>query len=192
MIGYGSRKIRKLWGYNSKKDVREIVGDWIAKETWRVDGEIVDGPVDSKEKRDHIMDGPFYRQILLSDERNDHIMDGPFKECGVGFYDGYFEREVPFYFSVEKCWRNRYSQKTGRIYDIVFEGCFVGIFAKNSKRGHLIFQLVDHFNAHDDDFKLQIRKAKFCVLEVDIHGFFGDGLKPPTAERLMANSRWVW
>ena len=181
---------QKLWGYNLKKNVRKIVGDWIAKEIW-IDEEIMDESVHSKEKPDPIRRGPFYHQIPFGED-NDHIMDGPFKECGVGFYNGYFEREVPFYFSVEKCWRNRYSQKTGRIYDIVFQGWFVGIFAKNSKRGHLIFQLVDHFNAHDDEFKLQTQKAKFCVLEVDIHGFFGDGLKPPTAERLMANSRWVW
>ena len=101
------------------------------------------------------------------------------------------ELDSPQGFCVEEGWQEEHCEETGRIYDIVFEGWFVGIFAKNSKRGHLIFQLVDHFNAHDDDFKLQIRKAKFCVLEVDIHGFFGNGLKPPTAERLMENSRWV-
>lgn len=32
---------QKLWGYNSKKDVREIVGDWIAKEIW-VEEEVMD------------------------------------------------------------------------------------------------------------------------------------------------------
>ena len=157
-------RIRKQnWpGYNSKKDLREIVGGWIAKLT------------------------SVYFNF------GNHIWNGPFRECDVGFYEGDLERTVPWYFAIEKRWQNKYSQKTGRTYDIVFEGRFMGRLAKNTKRGHLIFQLVDQFNAYDNDFKLEIQKAKFCVLEVDIHGFFGDGLEHPTPERLIENSRWVW
>ena len=178
---------QKLWEYNSSKDVREIVRDWIANEIW-IDEEIMDEHVHSQEKQDPIRRGPFYRQFPFGEE-NDHIKWGsPLRECGFYQYNFFYQSKCPpYYFEGEKCWENRYSHKTGRIYDIVFQGWFGG-----RKKGHLIFQLVDHFDAHDDDFKLQIQKARFCVLEVDVYGFFGDGLEPPTAERLMANSRWVW
>ena len=146
-------------GYDSKKDLREIVGGWIA------------------EKLSAISFPQHFRY------------DGPFIKYGLLSWKG----KPPLAFYAKKSWRNRYSEKTGKIYDVVLEGRFLCATAiRDEKRGHLIFQLVDHFNAHDDDFKLQIRKAKFCVLDVGIHRFFGDGLQPPTAERLIANSRWVW
>ena len=159
-------RIQNYWsGFDAKKNLYKTVRDWIAKELTR-----------------------FWFYPLG--------FDAPFKECGLLNSKGY----KPWRFEVEKRWQNKCSQKTGKKYDVVFEGRF--IYRSRSdytrrgsndyKRGHLIFQLVDHFNAQDDDFKLQIQKAKICVLEVDMHGFYGDGLKPPTPERLVENSRWVW
>ena len=160
-------QIRKQnWsGFDAKKNLYKAVREWIAKELTR-----------------------FWFYPLG--------FDAPFKECGLLNAKGY----KPSRFEVEKRCQNKYIEQIGRKCDIVFEGRFIYRSKSDStwrgggdcKSGHLIFQLVDHFNAHDDDFKLQIRKAKFCVLEVDIHRFFGDGLKPPTPERLIANSRWIW
>ena len=151
--------------FDTRKDLYKAVREWIAKELTR-----------------------FWFYPLG--------FDAPFKECGLLNAKGY----KPWRFEVEKRCQNKYIEQIGRKCDIVFEGRFIYRSKSDStwrgggdyKPGHLIFQLVDHFNAHDDDFKLQIRKAKFCVLEVDIHGFFGGGLKPPSPERLIANSRWVW
>ena len=132
------------------------------------------------------------KEVRYVDLRGNLRNNGPFRGCGLLRYAEFNYYKEPVEFQIKKVFHNRRSERTRKVYDIVLEGIFIYQDPRVRVRGHLIFQLVDRFNAHDDDFKLQIRKAKFCVLEVDIHRFFGDGLKPPTAERLLENSRWVW
>ncbi len=157
-------KIRqKNWPGYGKKPLREVVGEWI-----------------SNVNRLHFDDIP----------PKNRLWGKIFTDCGLLNTQGH----KPSGFWVDKVWKNKHSQRTNKIYDIVFKGEFTYNTRSVSdwKNGYLICQLVDEFDTYDDDFKLQIQKAKFCVLEVNIHSFFWDGLSKPTEARLMGNSRWVW
>ncbi len=185
---------QKLWvEYGLKNSVRDIVANWITQE-FQGYKEVIDSqltPLDP-EWKPYPKKQPYtcYRHFGAEDK---HGSSGPLKDYGFYLFD-FMDRNMgpPLYFDAEKCWKNRYSKKTGRIYDIVFQGDFVGRSVNRRKKSCLVFQLVDRLGEHSDDFKQQIREAKFCVLEVDIHGFFSDGLKPPDEGRLMENSQWVW
>ena len=113
--------------------------------------------------------------------------DVPFKECGLLDSKG----DIPLRFEVKKTWKDKYSQKAGRTYDVVFEGRFVYRIGNYCKRGHLIFQLEDQWDPYGRDFKLEIQKAKFCVIGVNTEKFYGDGTNL-TIKRLIENSHWLW
>ena len=201
---------QKLWckyglksGLQDKNNVRDIVTNWITEE-YQVEREEYSEltPLDPEWKPYNGMRPnmqmqicTYYRNFGIIDK---HQSDGPLRSYGYYRLDGDFfgltarTMSPPLYFDPDKCWKGRYSKKMSRRCDIVFQGDFVWTSVRNRRKALMIFQLVKRLGEHSEKFKRQIREAKFCVLEVDIHGFFADGLEPPTGERFTENTQWVW
>lgn len=61
---------------------------------------------------------------------------------------------------------------------------------RSDKLDHIMIE-VEYSHAKDDDFKLQMKKERRYVLEVNAEKFYGNG-RDLTPVKLIKNSEWVW
>ena len=61
---------------------------------------------------------------------------------------------------------------------------------RSDKLDHIIIE-VEYSHAKDDDFKLQMKKERRYVLEVNAEKFYGNG-RDLTPVKMIKNSEWVW
>lgn len=61
---------------------------------------------------------------------------------------------------------------------------------RSDKLDHIMIE-VEYSHAKDDDFKLQMKKERRYVLEVNAEKFYGNG-RDLTPVKMIKNSEWVW
>ena len=61
---------------------------------------------------------------------------------------------------------------------------------RSDKLDHLLIE-VEYSHAKDDDFKLQMKKERRYILEVNAEKFYGNG-RDLTPVKMIKNSEWVW